>query len=226
MPTLEWMRKEFHYGYDSGNILAPEPDEQRRQEEERIGGSYREVFLSHVAPHLRPDSMVLELGPGRGSWTTALLSVLPNGCLHTVDFQDLRQWVDIPAFGGRLVHHQVADNDFGCLPDGAFDFFFSWGVLCHWAKGDIEQILARIRPKMKSGGKAVSGYAAWDKLDRYGWERGRVPLTFRDLPDDRMWWPRNTVAEMAEVCERAGWRVIAADLNAVQRDGVFLIETP
>lgn len=221
MPSLEWMRQEFDYGYSSGNVLADPPDPHRLKEEAMIGGSYRRVFLDIVAPLLRPDMTVLELGPGGGSWTRALLEHLPEGRLHTVDFQDIGRWIDIPSYNGRLVHHQVQDNEFTSVSDGSFDFFFTWGVICHWAQGDIEHILRRVKPKMKPGAQAVLNYAAWEKLDRYGWERGGVPVSFQSLPDEEMWWPRNSVAEMSDLCRRAGWTVLAADLNAVERDGVI-----
>jgi hypothetical protein len=67
MPTLDWLRAEFQYGYDSGDVLARLPGFVRFREERAIGGSYRKVFLNAAAPYLRPESRVLELGPGKGS---------------------------------------------------------------------------------------------------------------------------------------------------------------
>lgn len=226
MPTLDWMREEFHYGYDSGDILSQAPDERRQMEEARIGGSYLDVFRAATAAGLRDDSITLELGPGRGSWTRALLQHVTAGEVHAVDFQDVTRWLDPAHYGGRLVTYQVADNTYECLPDDKFDFLFAWGVLCHWAQPDIEQILSKLRRKMRAGARALLGYAAWDKLDRFGWERGGVPVVFKSQPDIDIWWPRNTVADMAALCQRAGWHVLSADLNIVERDGVCIIEAP
>ncbi len=226
MPTLDWMRTEFHYGYDSGDVLPVIADERRRLEEERIGGSYHDVYQAALTAGISPGSRVLELGPGRGSWTRALLSHLTTGTLHTVDFQDITRWLNPADYGGRLIPHQVTDNNYDVLPDGHFDFLFAWGVLCHWAQDDIETILRRLRGKLRPGGRAFCGYAAWDKLDRFGWDKGGVPTAFRDQPDAAIWWPRNTVGDMARLCERAGWRVLEADLDIVARDGICLLEVP
>jgi len=117
MPTVQWLQQEFHYGYESGDILNPVPDEVRATEESRAGGSYHLLFHKVLKRFIRPDSMVLELGPGKGSWSRATLSVLTQGQLHTVDFQDVRPWLAPERWDGRLVCHQVRDNGFGELAD-------------------------------------------------------------------------------------------------------------
>ena len=48
MPTLDWLKKEFHYGYNSGDVLAQEPDEVRAKEEALCGGSYRQVEIGRA----------------------------------------------------------------------------------------------------------------------------------------------------------------------------------
>lgn len=85
MPTIDWLKSEFDYGYNSGDILAPNPTPERLDEESRVGGSYRELFLRGCFPYIVPDSRVLELEPGRGSWSRAILNSIPRGTLHTVD---------------------------------------------------------------------------------------------------------------------------------------------
>jgi len=36
MPTLDWLIREFSYGYDSGNILSLFPNKRRRDEERLV----------------------------------------------------------------------------------------------------------------------------------------------------------------------------------------------
>ncbi len=43
MPTIDWLKQEFGYGYDSGNVTSFFASRVRRSEEKRIGGSYRKV---------------------------------------------------------------------------------------------------------------------------------------------------------------------------------------
>jgi spermidine synthase len=114
MPTLEWLKTEFSYGYSTGNVLSLIPQIRRQY---ALGGSYRKVFKRAVLPYLRPDARVLELGPGRGSWTRALLRYLPRGELRTVDFQDVTQWIKPEQYGGRLICYRVKDFQLDVIPD-------------------------------------------------------------------------------------------------------------
>ncbi|GAB7081858.1 class I SAM-dependent methyltransferase [Megalodesulfovibrio paquesii] len=223
MPTIEWLKQEFDYGYDSGDILALRPDACRANEERRCGGSYFNYFNKAVKPLLRPDAQVLELGPGRGSWTRALLAQLPEGSLHTCDFQDATPWLKPDQYGGRLQCHQVEDNTFSCVADEQFDLFFSFGVLCHCNTSTIRTILEHALRKVKPGGHAIHNYGAWEKLGAWGFARGGVPEEFSTQPDDAIWWPRNTVNIMASLCRDAGWTVLCDDLQYFQRDGVILL---
>lgn len=224
MPDLEWLAQEFSYGYDSGNVLSPLPDPVRADEERKIGGSYREVFYKAAFPFLRPDSVVLELGPGRGSWSRAILEHIPQGKLVTVDLQDVAQWLEPQRYGGRLVCHQVKDNSFSVLEDGAFDFFWSFGVMCHLTISQIKEVLTNTFRKMKQGGVAVHHYGDWQKLDAYGWERGSVPTEFQKMPDESIWWPRNSQRSMFQASREAGWQVIYTDLGLVSRDSISLLK--
>jgi hypothetical protein len=226
MPTLDWLRSEFSYGYDSGNVLSWIPGRVRFKEERAIGGSYRKVFLQALAPYLRPDSRVLELGPGRGSWSRAILRYIPCGELQTVDFQDVTQWLHPERYGGRLICHRVSDNSFNCLRDDYFDFFWSFGVLCHNEVKGIQQLLLNVRRKLKANAHAVHQYGDWEKLERYGWSKGKVPVEFKAKPDRDIWWPRNNSTIMSNAAREAGWRVETADLGLLRRDSIIVLSNP
>ncbi|MBM3888133.1 MAG: class I SAM-dependent methyltransferase [Verrucomicrobia bacterium] len=224
MPTLDWLKKGFAYGYTSGNVLTRFPGLRRLHEERRAGGSYRRVFFQAIVPYIQRDSVVLELGPGRGSWSRAILEYIPDGVLHVVDFQDAAQWLKPEGYRGRLVCHHVNDNSFSCVPNDTFDFFWSFGVLCHNNARDIEEILRNALPRMKKGGIAVHHHGDWDKLEAFGWKKGNVPLEFKSQPDDQIWWPRNNTRTMASLAERAGWTVVAPDLGLLKRDSIIVLQ--
>ncbi len=226
MPNLAWLKKEFNYGYDSGDILSLIPNARRLQEEMVIGGSYNQVFFGAVLPYIKPNSVVLELGSGKGSWSRAILKYIPYGELHAVDFQDVDKWLKPDLYQGRLLPHQVNDNSFSCLSDNYFDFFWSFGVLCH---NNIEQIMEILKNsifKMKSGSFAVHQYGDWGKLDNYGWEKGNIPLEFKNQPDDKIWWPRNNQNLMLSAAVQTGWKVICPDLGLTQRDSIIVLKCP
>lgn len=226
MPTLDWLRGAYRSGYDSGNVLSMIPNLRRWREERKIGGSYRRVFNKALLPYLRSNGRVLELGPGSGSWSRAMLQHLPDGELQTLDFQDVTQWLKPPQRGSRLVCHMIVDNSFADLPIDYFDFLWSFGVLCHNNQPQIGQILANILNKIKPGGYAVHHYGDWEKLDAFGWKRGKVPIEFKDLPDDEIWWPRNDKNSMRKLAGAAGWEVIKGDLGLLQRDSMILLRRP
>jgi hypothetical protein len=227
MPRLEWLRKEFNYGYDSGNVLSFFARGRRRQEEQRCGASYRSVFMGAARPYIKGNSTVMELGPGAGSWSRAILKYVPQGKLITVDFQDVTQWLHPERYDGRLKCCQVTDNSFSCIPDGSVDFFWSFGVLCHNNTIHVEEILRNALPKMKPGGFAAHQYADWDKLEIFGWgEKSTIPAEFKDKPDEEIWWPRNNRATMVGLAGKAGWQVVEADMGLVKRDGLILLRAP
>jgi hypothetical protein len=223
MPTLNWLKNEFGYGYDSGNILSVVPGRVRFAEERKCGGSYRRIFRKAIVPYLQTDSKVLELGPGRGSWSRAILTTISEGELHTVDFQDVSPWLDPQACGGRLICHQVHDNTLAGIPENYFDFFWSFGVLCHNETRSIFEILLHARHKMKRGALSVHQYGDWNKLDRFGWNRGGVPEAFKNQRDQEIWWPRNDQTVMARLAAQAGWEVLRADLDLLRRDSIILL---
>jgi predicted methyltransferase len=227
MPTLDWLRREFSYGYDSGNILSRFPNKRRRAEERLVGGSYRRLFREGLQRYLMPESRVFELGPGRGAWSRAILSCVTQGELHTVDFQDTTRWLEPEKYQGRLVCHTIDKNaNFSCLPESYFDVAWSFGVLCHNNAASIAEVLAHSLPKLKPGGYAVHEYGDWEKLERYGWREGGVPAEFRTKADDEIWWPRNNQETMTQLARSAGWEVITADLGLVQRDSIIVLRRP
>jgi hypothetical protein len=195
--TEEWLKSAFAEGYDSGDILSPVPSSRRLHQEALIGGSYREAFHRAVFPFLRPDSRVLELGPGKGSW-----------------------WNNATEYRGRLVRHRVDSFTLDGVPDRYFDVCFSFGVLCHHAIEQIGQVLHATRSKMALGGVAMHQYAETHKFYRSG-----RAVDFPDLPSlPDSWWPPNTVEAMAVTAEAAGWTVIEADMGLFDRDGMILLK--
>jgi hypothetical protein len=227
VPTYETLKNLFPNGYNSGNVLSRIPSPRRLIEEIRCGANYREVFLKGVEPYLRPDSRVMELGPGNGSWTRPILERVPQGDVHAIDFHDVSKWIRPRPGSGKLVCYQVSDNSFRDLPNGYFDFFFSFGVLCHNNAEHRRQILENSLAKMKPGGIAWHMIGDWKKLEALDWStRYGVTSRFKDMADDEIWWPRNDADSMCEAAEAAGWQVVTKDLNLIRRDSLCVFRRP
>ena len=60
MPTIDWLKKEFSYGYDSGDILSIFPWRRRGHSRNLCGGSHRGIFFEAIKeidsqPDKEPD---------------------------------------------------------------------------------------------------------------------------------------------------------------------------
>ncbi|MBF0099621.1 MAG: class I SAM-dependent methyltransferase [Desulfobacterales bacterium] len=176
MADKQWSLESFADGYSSGIISQnlPSPDselETVQQEEQKLGGSLSEFFYQVVKPRISPNDYILELGPGRGSWTRALIHEIPQGELHTIDLQDVSQWLNdvIDAYPQRLFINTVNKNEltYDCLKNDFFDMFFSFGVFCHMNIEDIVHFLITIRKKLKKNAVCIAQYSDWPKAVRY-----------------------------------------------------------
>jgi hypothetical protein len=227
MATRESLVESHKNGFDSGDILSRAPDARRAHQEARIGGSYYEVVEQAIKPFITPTSRVLELGPGRGSWTKVFLSLVPHGEIHTIDLHDLTRFISPNEFGGRLHCHQVDANDYSFLENDYFDFFFSFGVLCHLDRAERLEILRQALPKMKPGAFSSHDYGDWKKLDALGWppETGLTP-EIKQIPEDESWWPQNDADDMSRTASDAGWSVVNPDLGLFKRDGLIVLRRP
>jgi hypothetical protein len=125
---------------------------------------------------------------------------------------------------GRLICHRISDFSLSVLEDNAFDFCWSFGVLCHHTIEQIELVLATLLPKMKVGGVAVHQYAEWNKLYRSGRPLQVADLISKPTTDIESWWPSNSKGAMASAAQRAGWEVIFDDLDLFERGGLVVLK--
>lgn len=173
MADISFLKNQFAGGYSSGDILGVKKadDEETRirlLEEKKIGGSYIDFFNKGVRPHLAPRSRILELGPGKGSWTRALFEAVHDGEIHTIDIQDVRPWLAdlLEHDNNRIFVHQTPANneaEFFFLQNNYFDIFFSFGVFCHLNPEDMESMLMKIRPKLKKDAVCIIQFSDWKK---------------------------------------------------------------
>src|SRR3990172_1860322 len=102
MPTINLLKKEFSYGYDSGDILSIFPWRRRGHSRNLCGGSHRGIFFEAIKPWIKADSNVMELGSGAGAWSRAILQYIPKGTLLALDFQATVKWLHPEKYNGRI----------------------------------------------------------------------------------------------------------------------------
>ena len=66
---------------------------------------------------------------------------------------------------------------------------WSFGVFCHNNIEHIEEALVSTFSKAKAGAVAAHEYGDWEKLEAFGWENTIIPSSFKEKPDDEIWWP-------------------------------------
>jgi Methyltransferase domain len=124
------------------------------------------ITLACIRPYVSPETVALEIGPGRGAYTRALLPARELWCLDALPAEHNGFWEYVGEH--RHVHYvQVADFDCGMLPDDGIDFVFSYDVLCHVPFSGIEAYASALLPKLRSGAHCfwmVSDYAKYRRF--------------------------------------------------------------
>lgn len=122
------------------------------------------VLLACIRPYVGIGSTVLEIGPGRGAWSKAILTYSPSK-LTVVDAAPA-EYTNFWEYVGRdsRVEYLVADGfDLNGVSDGSVDFVFSFGVFCHLQPEMCERYFRAIQRVLKPRGRAMIMIADFDK---------------------------------------------------------------
>lgn len=241
-------------GYHEGDPLDPMGDSTYAQL------AYMSVlhvaYLVCIRPWLRPDTIALEIGPGRGAWTRALLPAREVHVLDARSAADNGFWEHVGE-ASHVHYHQVEDFSCRALPDDHFDYMFSFGCLCHVSFDGVTAYAENLLPKLRAGARCfwmVADYhkynAAIADLDRLSiYERVitgrgfRLPGGIHKLlrrpskrelpvpPDvDQVPRPRRWydagVEPTVAMLERTGYEVLTPDLGINHRDPVIEFRKP
>lgn len=226
MKLTQRMEKYFLNGYDSGNIEIGLADPMIMQEYKDSGGNYKTIFDELIKKHIKANYQILEIGPGKGSWTKEVLKYTTSGTLHAVDVLDIKEFL-YERCGNTCKHlqfHQINDLNYDIFKNYTFDFVFSMGVFVHMRLSEIEQLLSIIKLKIKPKSKLVIHYSNWDKLEKYGWQKARIPESFKDDPEaEDVWWTKNNCEIMETIFLKLGYTVQELDTNHMKRDSIALL---
>lgn len=111
-----------------------------------------------LTPYINHEHTVLEIGPGRGTWTRLLSTLF--GKVVTLDVLPKSDWLQqLP----NVEHHELPDRCFRCegVEDNSIDFVWSFGVFCHFTEAACRAYLTSIYQKMKSGASAILLFGNW-----------------------------------------------------------------
>jgi len=128
------------------------------------------VYLTCIKPYVTDDSIVLEIGPGRGAWTKAFLHAKEVWCLDALSAEHNRFW-DYVGRAPHIRYFQVSDFSCSMLPENKFDYLFSYGTFCHIPFEGITEYMKNLHPKMKTGAHCFVMLADYEKYNS-AWDNG------------------------------------------------------
>lgn len=150
MPTIDWNRKVWDGAY------AWEKDgDEWTQQAEYCGVPYDkwkdQLARTFLIPNIRPESTVLEIGPGHGRWSLLIPQRISKGTLHLVDLSP--SCVDFCR--KRLAAHQNVQyhvNDgqsLSMLLGQSIDFVWSFDSFVHIEEPELRAYARELHRVMK-----------------------------------------------------------------------------
>jgi len=124
------------------------------------------IYRVCIRPYITQDTVVLEIGPGRGAWTQTFLK---ENCLkvYAVDVADPEHthfW-EYVGKDPRAEYIVVQDLKLDKVPDDSIDYFFSFGVFCHLTPEMCEEYVQSLACKMRQGSRGFLMIADFDKYE-------------------------------------------------------------
>jgi SAM-dependent methyltransferase len=160
-------------------------DWSRGGEEWTHSEEWKESLINDVMQaELRPQTAILEIGPGAGRWTEPLLKIAQH--LVIVDLSDRCIEVCRQRFAGaRNIEFHVNDGrTLAAVPSESIDGVWSFDVFVHIAPLDIQSYMAEIHRVLRPGGRAVIHHAA-DGHEQFaaeaGWRSGMNAVMFAEM---------------------------------------------
>jgi hypothetical protein len=113
---------------------------------------YHATYLACIKPYINEESVVIEIGPGRGAWTKAILHEGASK-VYAVDVYDrLHNGIDIYVGdnANKIVYIQTANFDLQLVPNNSATYFFSFGALVHLSMDAQREYFRALFEKLKS----------------------------------------------------------------------------
>ena len=165
-------------------------------------GDVRHLIAKYYLPHIKPDTTVLELGPGTGRITRH--TVGKCGKLIIVDFSEtVIGWITryLINLGRRnFTTFLVADCRLQPIPDSTVDLAMADGVVHHLDPEDLHRYLTAFHRVLVPGGLAVFNFV--NLMAPEGYAKFRSFADSSNMRDGFRWYHPEIVRFL---CERAGF---------------------
>ena len=114
-----------------------------------------------IEPYYNPHHVALEVGCGRGFWTTQYLS----GNFRKIICIDVIPKPDQIAALNDAEFIELPNRDFTCygVANNSIDFVWSYGCFCHLTMAAVQEYLNNLFLKVKSGANLVIMFGNWER---------------------------------------------------------------
>jgi hypothetical protein len=125
------------------------------------------VYLVCIKPYITKQSVVLEIGPGRGAWTKTFLHLGAKKiwCLDAAP-PEHTGFYEYVGKHDSITYICVSDARLTEIDNDSIDFFFSFGVFCHLPQSIISDYLRHLASKMKSGAHCFLMVGDFEKYNK------------------------------------------------------------
>lgn len=144
------------------------------------------TYLTTIKPYITAESVALEIGPGRGAFTKAILKHSPKEiwCLDAVSAEQ-NNFFEYIGKNERIKYFQVSDFSCSMLPENYFSYLFSFGTLCHVSFEGITKYFTNLYPKLKKGAECFIMIADYDKYNACMNNINNLSI-FKNLPFNKL----------------------------------------
>lgn len=168
-----------------------------------------------LKPFFNESKTALEIGCGKGKWTSYLSRGFRNViCLDVIPITFSPD--------ANVTYIELPNEDYHCIgiPDQTIDFVWSFGTFCHFGLPACEVYLESIYKKLCASGEGVITFANWNKN---GWEK--IPDRFEYMYRPKGNWFYNDDALVYYLLRKSGFQNIK-DMMPEFRDTIMYFKKP
>jgi len=205
------------------------------------------IYLRCIKPYINSETVALEIGPGRGAWTKAMLESKEVWVLDALsaEYNGFFEYLNHPK---NVKYLQVEDFECRQLPENYFNYMFSFGCLCHVSFEGITEYATNIFDKLQAGSncfwmiadvqkyndfiKNSEAFNIWSGLSpkrkhllplKYlfrTFSKTMQPLSLKsgDFGDNQGHWYDAGAGRTCEMLEKIGYKIIESDVGLFPRD--------
>ena len=170
--------------------------------------------------------VILEIGPGGGSWTKLMTPAKKIYCLDALSAEHNGFWQYVGE-DERIEYHQVEDFSLKEVPDKAIDLVYSYDAFCHISWTGVKTYMTNLLAKLKPG---AQGFIMIPDLEKCkpamtrSFE-GEDPDDFDGLPSPGRWYWWG-LARYVALLRELGYVIVKEDIGLDARDPIVHFKCP